>query len=54
MGFKRFIGVMETEPEIVDRDGAVPLASVRGDIEFRDVSFAYNNGCNVLDDVSIP
>lgn len=40
-GFHRFMDVLETEPEIRDRPGAKPLASVRGEIDFEDVSFSY-------------
>ena len=41
-GFKRFTELMDTEPEIVDKDGAIELENVKGDIEFRGVSFAYD------------
>ena len=39
-GFKRFVEIMDTPPE-VDEEGAVELVDPRGEIEFRDVSFAY-------------
>ena len=52
-GFKRFLSVIETEPAIVDRPGAVTLPPVRGDIEYQDVSFAYEEGKPVLDHVNI-
>ncbi len=44
---------METMPEITDQDGAVPLTRVRGEIEYRNVSFRYNNDYDVLHNVSI-
>ena len=52
-GFKRFLSVIETEPAIVDRPGAVTLPPVRGDIEYQDVTFAYEEGKPVLDHVNI-
>lgn len=52
-GFKRFVEVLETEPEIVDRTDAQPLTEVKGDIEFHKVSFRYNDEINVLNNVSL-
>lgn len=40
-GIDRFIEIMDTEPEIVDKDGAVNLDEVKGQIEFKNVSFSY-------------
>src|SRR5699024_5535993 len=40
-GFKRFLEVIETQPEIVDAPDAKPLQNVKGDIDYRDVSFSY-------------
>ena len=42
-GFRRFVEVMETEPEIVDAPGAKPLTEVKGEVEYRDVSFHYSD-----------
>ena len=55
-GFKRFTEIMETEPEITDKPGAVELKNVKGDIEFKDVSFTYGEGKYVLNgiDLKIP
>ena len=52
-GFRRFVEVIETSPEIKDKPGAVPLNSVKGDIEFRDVSFRYSKEESVLDHVDL-
>ena len=44
-GIERFVEIMDTEIEIEDAPGAVDMPEdVRGDIEFRDVSFAYEAG----------
>lgn len=52
-GFKRFIEVLETLPDIGDKAGAKPLPDVKGDIEYKNVSFRYDHDSNVLNDVSL-
>jgi ATP-binding cassette subfamily B protein len=52
-GFKRFLGVVETEPDIVDSPDAQKIENVRGDIEYKDVSFSYDGESNVLDKINI-
>lgn len=42
-GIERFIEVMDVEPEIADKKGAKPLKNVKGDIEFKDVTFSYTH-----------
>ena len=55
-GFRRFLAVIETEPEIVDAPDAEDLRDVKGDISYQDVSFRYNEEEPVLEHVtfSIP
>lgn len=45
-GFNRFMNLLEIEPEIQDTPGAIDLQHVRGDIEFRNVSFRYKADYN--------
>ena len=52
-GFRRFLEIMRTEPEIRDAPDARELRDVRGEVEYRDVSFAYANGVPVLEHVSL-
>ena len=52
-GFRRFVEVINTDPEIRDKPGAKPLGAVGGDIEYRDVSFSYNDEETVLQHVNI-
>lgn len=53
-GFERFREIMDIEPDIKDNDNSVELGDVKGDIEFKNVSFKYNDGVeNVLDNVSV-
>lgn len=42
-GFRRFLDVMETEPEIVDAPDALPLTDVKGRVCYEDVSFHYSD-----------
>lgn len=42
-GFRRFLDVMETEPEIVDAPDAKPLTDVKGRVCYEDVSFHYSD-----------
>ncbi len=49
---EKIFTVMDIQPDVVDTDGAIDLESVKGDIEFKNVWFAYNEGEWVLKDVS--
>lgn len=51
-GFKRFIEIMDTKPE-EDAEDAVPLESVEGEIEFKNVSCDYGTDKDVLHGVSL-
>jgi len=50
-GFKRFCEIMDASPE-ADTPGTVDIKNVRGDIEFDRVSFSYDDGKQVLHDIS--
>ena len=52
-GFTRFIEIMDTDPTIVDKDGAIELKNVKGDIVFKDVAFEYDSGRKVLEDINL-
>ena len=52
-GFSRFLEVMNTEPEITAAPDAEDIGTVRGEVEYRDVVFAYQNGAEVLDRISL-
>jgi ATP-binding cassette subfamily B multidrug efflux pump len=54
--WQRMLAVLETEPSIDDRDITRPdlrPEDLRGDIEIRDLSFAYGEGPPILDRVSL-
>lgn len=42
-GFRRFLAVVETEPDIVNAPDAKPLENVKGTVEYDKVSFHYSD-----------
>ena len=42
-GFERFVEILNIEPDIQDKQGAIQLKDVKGNIVFDDVSFKYND-----------
>ena len=40
-GYERFLEIMDVEPDITDAEDAVSVDTVKGEIEFDDVSFKY-------------
>ena len=55
-GFKRFLEIIHTEPEIREKKNAQPLQNVAGNIDYQDVTFGYDHDSHVFEhiDVSIP
>jgi len=49
---KRIFEVMDTESDVQDRPGAIPLENALGSVAFKNVSFSYNQRSPVLNDVS--
>ena len=53
-GFERFREIMDIEPDIMDKEDAIELGKVKGNIEFENVSFQYHDGADtVLNNVSL-
>ncbi|GFR35863.1 ABC transporter ATP-binding protein [Thermobrachium celere] len=52
-GFKRFYEVMNIKPDIFDKDDAITLDKVRGKVEFKNVSFSYNDKKTVLENINL-
>jgi ATP-binding cassette subfamily B protein len=52
-GLNRFVAIMRTEPTIQDKENAVDLTDVKGQITVDKVSFAYDGNLDVLHEVSI-
>ena len=51
-GFERFVEIMD-EPVEQDAPDATPIEAVRGHIEFRDLTYGYEDGKPVLDRISL-
>lgn len=51
-GAERVMAVLDAPCEITDKEGARPLSDVQGEIRFDHVSFSYETGGVILDDVS--
>jgi ATP-binding cassette, subfamily B, bacterial len=49
----RIIDVLEEEPEIVDKAGAIPIPPIVGDIRFEHVRFGYGEGPEVLHGIDL-
>ena len=49
----RIFELLDTAPDLVDAPDAKPIPRIKGEIEFRDVSFSYVPGENVLNDVNL-
>lgn len=52
-GFRRYLEIIDTEPDIRDVPGAVEVNQLRGDISFENVSFGYDENRPVLKDISL-
>jgi ATP-binding cassette subfamily B protein len=51
-GFKRFLEIMDEEPE-TDAPDAKELKDVKGEIEFRNVTYSYDSTKEVLHDINL-
>jgi len=51
-GVERYRAVLDEKPDVPESPNALPLATAKGKIAFRKVSFEYTKGHPVLDDVS--
>ncbi|MBO4548055.1 MAG: ABC transporter ATP-binding protein, partial [Abditibacteriota bacterium] len=52
-GAERIFGILNYPPEIQDRPGAEELTEVKGHVQFRDVTFGYEDDKDVIKGVSI-
>ncbi|MGI6662890.1 MAG: ABC transporter ATP-binding protein [Bacillota bacterium] len=50
---ERVFEVLDTEPNVKDKPGAVELGELRGHVEFKDVTFGYDPSLPVLHNVNI-
>jgi ATP-binding cassette, subfamily B, bacterial len=52
-GFKRFTELMDQNPDVVDREDSIEVGHLKGNIEFRDVTFSYDKNKPVLEDIDL-
>jgi ATP-binding cassette subfamily B multidrug efflux pump len=52
-GGEQVLALLDTPPEIQDKDGAIELPPIAGHIELRHVTFAYRGETRVLHDVNL-
>ncbi|MGO4108881.1 ABC transporter ATP-binding protein [Paenibacillus sp. YAF4_2] len=52
-GFRRYVELLETEPDVADSPNAKEVDRLHGDIEYRNVSFGYEGEAKVLDNISL-
>ncbi len=52
-GFERFCEIMDVKPLITEKDNAQTLQVIKGNIDFKDVTFSYNKGEKVLKDINL-
>lgn len=50
---ERIFEVLDTDPGVKDPENPVPLENVRGEVEFKDVSFRYATGEEVLSNINV-
>jgi len=50
---ERIFEILDVQPEAHDAPDAIPIPKIKGDVEFRDVSFAYNGQGMVLDHINL-
>ncbi|MBU3204181.1 ABC transporter ATP-binding protein [Clostridium algidicarnis] len=52
-GFKRYIELLEIKPDIEDNKDAIHVQNIKGDIEYKNVTFAYENNQNILKNINL-
>ncbi|WP_201009121.1 ABC transporter ATP-binding protein [Paenibacillus glycanilyticus] len=52
-GFRRYVELLETEPDVADAPDAKSVDRLHGDIEYRNVTFGYEGEAKVLKDISL-
>lgn len=52
-GFKRYVEIMDTVPDVADTEHAVDAGLLKGDIHFDNITFGYEGDGHVLQDVSL-
>ncbi|OJY63895.1 MULTISPECIES: ABC transporter ATP-binding protein [unclassified Rhizobium] len=52
-GFKRFVSLIDTEPDLADKPDAVTVTHLKGDIAYRNVAFGYSDQGMIFEDLNL-
>ncbi|TWB57621.1 ATP-binding cassette subfamily B protein [Rhizobium sp. ERR 922] len=52
-GFKRFLSLIDTEPDLADRPNAVAIDHLKGDIAYQGVTFGYSDQATIFKDLNL-
>ncbi|NEI71960.1 ATP-binding cassette domain-containing protein [Rhizobium lusitanum] len=52
-GFKRFLSLIDTEPDLADRPNAIAADHLKGDIAYKNVAFGYSDQAAIFTDLSL-
>nr|WP_276564986.1 ABC transporter ATP-binding protein [Brevibacillus halotolerans] len=52
-GFKRYVELLDTAPDIADSTNAIAVDHLNGNIEYHDVTFGYQNKENILNSINL-
>ncbi|NOU54164.1 ABC transporter ATP-binding protein [Brevibacillus borstelensis] len=52
-GFKRYVEILDTEPDVADAPDAIEVANLKGDIRYNGVTFGYEEGRSILRNIDL-
>lgn len=52
-GFKRYLEILATAPDIQDAPNAIEVKGLKGNIRYHNVSFGYAEGCKVIHKINL-
>ena len=52
-GFKRFLSLIDTEPDLADRPNAIAVDHLKGDIAYNSVAFGYSDQTTIFKDLNL-
>ena len=52
-GFKRFLSLIDTEPDLADRPNAIAVDHLKGDIAYDNVAFGYSDQTTIFKDLNL-
>jgi len=52
-GFKRFLSLIDTEPDLADRPNAIAVDHLKGDIAYSSVAFGYSDQTTIFKDLNL-